>query len=78
MASVVLTMIVVGTWLRAKLARSPTIVQNNQKDEHQIYQPTGNRLVGSLEISPSDERTHLIRGRAFEREEAAVYGSSDL
>ena len=73
MASVVLTMVVVGTWLRAKLTRSPTIVQNNnQKDEDQTYQPTGNRLVDSIEISSSDERTHLIRGGA------TAYGSSNL
>ena len=78
MASVVLTMVVVGTWLRAKLVRRPTNVQNNnQKDEHQIYQPTGNRLVDSLEISSSDERTHLIRGGALDGE-ATAYGSSNL
>ena len=71
MASVVLTMVLVGTWLRAKLPRRPTIVQNNnQKDEHQTYQPTGNRLVDSLEILSSNERTHLIRGGA------TAYGSN--
>ena len=76
MASVVLTMVVVGTWLRAKLPRSPTTVQINEKDEHQNYHPTGNRLVDSLEISSSDERTHLIRGGALDRE-ATAYGSSN-
>ena len=77
MASVVLTMVVVGTWLRAKLTRSPTIVQNIQKNEYQVYQPTGNRLVDSLEILSSDERTHLISGGASERD-ATAYGSSKL
>ena len=76
MASVVLTMVVVGTWLRVKLTRSPTTAKHNCMDQHQDYHPTGNKLVDSLELPSNDERTRLIRGRASER--ATAYGSSNL
>ena len=75
MASVVLTMLVVGTWLRAKLTRRTnghTMGQHSRK-----YPPTGNILVDSLEMPTSNERTNLIRGGTVERE-ATVYGSSTL
>ena len=73
MASVVLTMLLVGTWLRTKLTQRTTkrhiTVQHNRK-----YQPTGNKLVDSLEMPTSDERTNLIGGDPIERS----YGSSNL
>ena len=73
MASVVLTMLLVGTWLRTKLTQRTTkrhiTVQHNRK-----YQPTGNKLVDSLEMPTSDERTNLIGSDPVER----GYGSSYL
>lgn len=73
MASVVLTMLLVGTWLRTKLTQRTTkrhiTVHHNRK-----YQPTGNKLVDSLEMPTSDERTNLIGSDPVER----GYGSSYL
>ena len=73
MVSVVLTMLLVGTWLRTKFSRRTTdghiTGQHNRK-----YQPTGNKLVDSLEMPTSNERTNLIGGDPVER----GYGSSNL
>ena len=73
MVSVILTMLLVGTWLRTKLTRRTTkghiTGQHNRK-----YQPTGNKLVDCLEMPTSDERTNLIGGDPVER----GYGSSNL
>lgn len=75
MTSVVLTVVVVGLWLTAKLTRTPT----SRKDEQQTYQPTGNKLVDSFEVPmvPSkNERTLLIRDGASETHTTA-YGTSN-
>ena len=73
MVSVVLTMLLVGTWLRTKLTRRRA--KGNITGQHnRKYEPTGNKLVDSLEMPTSDERTNLIGGDPVER----GYGSSNL
>jgi hypothetical protein len=73
MVSVVLTMLLAGTWLRTKLTQRTT--KGNITGQHsRKYEPTGNKLVDSLEMPTSDERTNLIGGDPVER----GYGSSNL